>query len=310
MKRKYPKRHSSWIDVTFSIIIVTLTVSAIYLFSLTTKNEAATLPENKLAAKPTEVIIDTIDFHYAGIKISTETSNDLYKPYAIQYPQSFHSTFNNDISQYIKKAKQNYLTTDELDSLEQELVTIESDSESKRVALTFDDGPDPKVTIQILDTLDKYNAKATFFMLGSQVECYPEIAKKVQEAGHELGNHTWKHPDLTNTGVEKARNEIIRTSSIIEDVTGQKATVFRPPYGSINKSVRNQTDLPVILWDIDTLDWKHRNSNLLLTHIKGQTRDRSIILMHDIHQSTADGLDAVLAYLKSEGYIFVKTSEL
>lgn len=502
MKRKYQKRRSSWIDITFSIIIVTLTVSAIYLFSLSTRNEAATLTEKKQAAGPAKVIIDTIDSHYKGIKIITETSNDLDKPYAIQYPQSLHSAFNKEISLYIETAKQNYLTTmeenkqlssdikgelnisfqtlahpsgsysfvlvnssattvatgkteiksfhltpetgdrfsisnvlnhdqqsleavsklvrvalnndpslanyllpdevklktkatwdnfdnfaitdesvifyfaeqeiatgatgppivaipikdinnylandfkikleepekdivtgdidkveseenatpllpgsqatgkDEIDSKDKVQATVESDSESKRVALTFDDGPDPKATIQILDTLDKYNAKATFFMLGSRVEYYPEIAKKVQEAGHEIGNHSWNHPDLTKAGVEKVRNEIARTSSIIEDVTGQKATVFRPPYGAINNTVRNQTDLPVILWDLDTLDWKHRNPDLLLTHIKGQTKNGSIILMHDIHQSTAEGLDAVLAYLTGEGYAFVKISEL
>ena len=118
--------------------------------------------------------------------------------------------------------------------------------------------------MQILETLNKYDAKATFFMLGSRVEYYPEIAKKVQEAGHELGNHTWNHPDLTKAGVEKVRNEINETSSIIENVTGQKATVFRPPYGAVNKTVRSQTNLPVILWDVDTLDWKHRDPDQLL----------------------------------------------
>ena len=147
-------------------------------------------------------------------------------------------------------------------------------------------------------------------MLGSRVEYYPEIAKKVQEAGHELGNHTWNHPDLTKAGVDKVRNEINETSSIIENVTGQKATVFRPPYGAVNKTVRSQTNLPVILWDVDTLDWKYRDPNQLLAHVKGSTKDGSIILMHDIHQSTADGLDAVLAYLQSEGYTFVTVSEL
>ncbi|MBO0586059.1 polysaccharide deacetylase family protein [Sporosarcina sp. E16_8] len=186
----------------------------------------------------------------------------------------------------------------------------EVDNSIKQIALTFDDGPDPKVTTQILETLNKYNAKATFFMLGSRVEYYPEIAKKVQEAGHELGNHTWNHPDLTKAGMEKVRTEINETSSIIENVTGQKVTVFRPPYGAVNKAVRSQTNLPVVLWDVDTLDWKHRDPNQLLEHVKGATKDGSIVLMHDIHKSTADGLDAVLAYLQSEGYTFVKVSEL
>ena len=106
------------------------------------------------------------------------------------------------------------------------------------------------------------------------------------------------------------QGEINKTSSIIEKVTGQKATAFRPPYGAVNKTVRSQTNLPVILWDVDTLDWKNRDPNQLLAQVKGLTKDGSIILMHDIHQSTADGLDAVLAYLQSEGYIFVKVSEL
>ncbi len=500
MKNTHRKRRSAWIDVTFSIAIIALTVSAIYLISQTTKNEASSLPEKKQAAA--SVVIDTIDSNYPGIKIITETSNDAYIPFAIQYPQSLHSPFNEAISKYITTAKQNYLTTmeenkktsseftgelnisfetlshhsgnysfvlvnssstgaengtteirsfhlnpetgesftiadvlgrdpknleilstlvreaiyndplladhlfpeevhiqtepiwanfdnfaitdeslilyfdeyelaagavgppiiaiplSEINSLlsdrfqlltedtdeveitkdpikEENTATPPKDTESssnqgnsdttedgtegsteevdngiKQIALTFDDGPDPKVTIQILETLNKYDAKATFFMLGSRVEYYPEIAKKVQEAGHELGNHTWNHPDLTKAGVAKVRNEINETSSIIENVTGQKVTAFRPPYGAVNKTVRSQTNLPVVLWDVDTLDWKYRDPNQLLAHVKGATKDGSIILMHDIHQSTADGLDAVLAYLQSEGYTFVTVSEL
>lgn len=194
---------------------------------------------------------------------------------------------------------------DELDTNEKDMT-----SENKRVALTFDDGPDPKVTTQILETLKKYDAKATFFMLGSRVEYYPDIAKNVQAAGHELGNHTWTHPNLVKASAKKISNEINNTSTIIEDVTGQKATSFRPPYGAFNDTVSEQSDLPIILWDVDTLDWKHRNPNQLLAYVKQSTKDGSIILMHDIHQSTADGLDAVLAYLKDEGYEFVTVSQL
>ena len=142
------------------------------------------------------------------------------------------------------------------------------------MALTFDDGPDPKVTTKILATLEKYDAKATFFMLGSRVEYYPEIAKDVTNAGHELGNHTWTHPDLTNDSIKKINSEITRTSTIIEKVTGKEANIFRPPYGAINKTVRQQTKLPVILWDVDTLDWKHRNAKQLLSHVKKNTRRR------------------------------------
>lgn len=504
MTRTHRKRRSTWIDITFSIAIIALTMAAIYLISLN-NGKAVASPSKTQTADPTPVVIDTIDSSYPGIKIITETSNDTYSPFAIQYPQSLHSAFNDAISGYISYTKKNYLTAMEKnreqvnrykgelnisfetlshhsgnysfvivnnssivgangsteirsfhlnpttekiisikdvfefdvkrletvstlvrdhfysdttlkDSLFPENIHIntepiwenysnfaltddsiifyfdeyelaaeavgppivaialkdiddlladefklqvqvsdqpqddspvndEPDSNTtpgsneppinedksdsvnqntggtplpdatgetvvKKVALTFDDGPDPKITTQILETLEKYDAKATFFMLGSRVEYYPDIAKNVKDAGHELGNHTWNHPDLTKADMEKVRNEINRTSTMIETVTGTKATAFRPPYGAVNQKVRSQTDLPVVLWDVDTLDWKHRDPNQLLVKVKENTKDGSIILMHDIHQATADGLDDVLAYLQSEGYIFVTVSEL
>lgn len=183
-------------------------------------------------------------------------------------------------------------------------------SSTKVVALTFDDGPNPDSTRLILDTLKKYNAKATFFMLGSRVSFYPEIVKEMKEAGHELGNHTWNHIDLTKASAEKIALEINNTSDAIEQASGSKPTVFRPPYGAVNNIVRAQTSLPVVLWDVDTLDWKYRNADHLLTHVKKHVKEGSTILMHDIHMSTAEGLDAVLAYLQDEGYSFVTVSEL
>lgn len=180
----------------------------------------------------------------------------------------------------------------------------------KVIALTFDDGPNPDTTRKVLETLKKYNAKATFFMLGSRVAFYPDIVKEMKDAGHELGNHTWNHPDLTKASKEKISAEINNTSNAIEKAAGSKPTVFRPPYGAVNKLVRSQTTLPVVLWDVDTQDWKYRDANHLLEHIKKHAKDGAIVLMHDIHPSTADGLDAVLAYLQQEGYSFVTVSEL
>ncbi|WP_342598167.1 polysaccharide deacetylase family protein [Psychrobacillus sp. FSL H8-0483] len=180
----------------------------------------------------------------------------------------------------------------------------------KVVSLTFDDGPNPDTTVKILETLKKYNAKATFFMLGSRVSFYPEIVQEMKAAGHELGNHTWNHPDLTKASSEKIALEINNTDNAVEKASGSKPTVFRPPYGAVNQTVRNQTALPVVLWDVDTMDWKYRDPNHLLQHVKQHVKNGSIILMHDIHASTAEGLDAVLAYLKGEGYSFVTISEL
>ena len=184
------------------------------------------------------------------------------------------------------------------------------DPNAKRIALTFDDGPHPKVTEQILNTLDKYHAKATFFMLGSRVKHYPDIAKDVLDRGHEIGNHTWNHPVLTKMPMEQVLKEYTSTANEIELAIGQGATVFRPPYGATNDDINSKIPIPVVLWSIHTLDWKHRNSQLLLTYIKNNLHNNAVVLMHDIHQSTADGLDAVLAYLQGEGYEFVTVSEI
>ncbi|MBK3495505.1 polysaccharide deacetylase family protein [Viridibacillus sp. YIM B01967] len=180
----------------------------------------------------------------------------------------------------------------------------------KQIALTFDDGPNAKVTPKVLKTLKKYDAKATFFMLGSQAMYNQKLAKKVADAGHEIGNHSFSHANLKNLSNAKIKSELTRTNQEIKNVTGKNPTLFRPPYGSVDKRVRAQTNLPCILWDVDTLDWKYRNAKSLLTMIKMYAGNGDIILMHDIHPTTAQGLDAVLAYLQKQGFEFVTVSEL
>lgn len=185
-----------------------------------------------------------------------------------------------------------------------------NDPTKKRIALTFDDGPHPKVTEQILNILDKYQAKATFFMLGSRVQYYPAIAKDVLARGHEVGNHTWNHPVLTKLTAEQVSKEYTSTAGAITQAIGQGPTVFRPPYGATNEMVNAQIPVPVVLWSIDTMDWKHRNAQQLLPYVQNNLHNNAIVLMHDIHQSTADGLDAVLAFLQSQGYECVTVSEI
>lgn len=191
------------------------------------------------------------------------------------------------------------------------IIPVKSAS-NKRVALTFDDGPHPKVTKQILKILEKYDAKATFFMVGYRAEDYPSLVREVKEQGHEIGNHTWNHPKLTDIISKNVLWQFNATNNAIENAIGEPATVFRPPYGATNKRVNNllSENTPIVLWSLDTLDWKHRNSDKLLPVVKKNMHNNAIILMHDIHQSTADGLDSVLAYLQEEGYEFVTVSEV
>jgi len=180
----------------------------------------------------------------------------------------------------------------------------------KRVALTFDDGPHKTITKQILNILDKYNAKATFFMVGERVGGNAAVVKDVAARGHEIGNHSWDHARLTKLSSKNAQSEITTTNNIIFKVTGQYPTVFRPPYGEKNKQLTDFAKVPVVLWTIDTLDWKYRDSSKLLPMIQKNIKNNDIILMHDIHQSTANGLENVLIYLKKQGYECVTVSEI
>ncbi|MDD1505685.1 MULTISPECIES: polysaccharide deacetylase family protein [unclassified Lysinibacillus] len=182
--------------------------------------------------------------------------------------------------------------------------------EKKRVALTFDDGPDAKVTPQVLAILKKYDAKATFFMVGQNVSKNSAVVKQIYEAGHEIGNHTWDHAKLTALSTANVKQEVDRTNNAIYAAIGQYPTVFRPPYGATNDKVRSVMTMPSILWSIDTLDWKHRNAEKILTYVKASAKDGSIILMHDIHQTTANGLENVILYLQKQGYEFVTVSEI
>lgn len=187
------------------------------------------------------------------------------------------------------------------------------ENHDKYVALTFDDGPDPDVTPRILETLEQYDAKATFFMLGIQAEYYPKQAAMVADKGHEIANHSNSHADLSTLSTDQIAKEIAETNTKIEQATGKKPTLFRPPYGSYNDEVRQVADqhgLSIILWSVDSLDWKSRNENAIYSTIMEDVEVGSNILMHDIHPTTADALPEVLKSLSEQGYSFVTVSEL
>jgi peptidoglycan-N-acetylglucosamine deacetylase len=180
----------------------------------------------------------------------------------------------------------------------------------KQVAITFDDGPHPKYTQTILDILKAHNAKATFFVLGSRVDFYPGITKRIVKEGHEIGNHTWDHKDLKTLSPEDIIEELEKTNHAVKYATGIEPQIMRPPYGSINNQIESTLELPSILWTVDTLDWKSHDPNAILTIVKEETKEGSIVLMHDIHKSSVDSLNDVLTFLQNQGYEFVTVSEL
>lgn len=187
------------------------------------------------------------------------------------------------------------------------------DPKGKYVALTFDDGPSQSVTPKVLETLEEYGAKATFFMLGSQVNFYPEIAKSVAEKGHEIANHTLNHLDLTVVNHEEMATEIENSRQIIKDVTGYDPLLMRPPYGAYNQTVFDHTkkyDESIILWSVDSLDWKSRNAQAINNLILDTVSPGAVVLMHDIHEATAEALPLLLEKLSKEGYEFITVSRL
>jgi peptidoglycan-N-acetylglucosamine deacetylase len=190
---------------------------------------------------------------------------------------------------------------------------VKLDPDGKYVALTFDDGPHAEVTPRILDTLKKHDAKATFFMLGSQVEYYPSLANKVKEEGHEVGDHTMNHQDLTVLGLNQIQEEVQQSNSIIEKAIGRNPTLLRPPYGASNSDVKQiASDLgyPLVMWSVDSLDWKSRNATAIKEEVMSNVAPGSIVLLHDIHQPTADALPQILTSLEEQGYQMVTVSQL
>ncbi|MEV4110508.1 polysaccharide deacetylase family protein [Nonomuraea sp. NPDC049695] len=179
----------------------------------------------------------------------------------------------------------------------------------KCVALTFDDGPG-RYTDTLLRHLAKYRARATFFVVGSNVVTYPRVLRRTVAAGHEIGNHTWSHPLLTRLPAARVRSQLARTDRAVKAVAGVVPHLVRPPYGAFNRAVRRQISRPIVLWNVDTLDWRYRNSATVARRALRSVRPGSIILFHDIHRTTVGAMPRVLKSLAQRGYHFVTVTEL
>jgi len=186
--------------------------------------------------------------------------------------------------------------------------------EGPYIAITFDDGPSATLTPRLLDMLKARGIKATFFVLGQCVVANPDVLKRAAAEGHEIGNHSWDHKALTKGGPAAIAMEVNQTNAAIEQACGKRPTLIRPPYGATNTSVTKRLNedygLKVILWDVDPLDWKVRNSAHVTSEILKHTQDGSIILAHDIHPSTIEAMPATLDALLKKGFKFVTVSEL
>lgn len=179
----------------------------------------------------------------------------------------------------------------------------------KTIALTFDDGPS-SFTNRLLDCLEANNAKATFFMVGKEILSFPDEVKRMKALGCELGNHTYDHTDLATLSASDISSEISRVDQELVNLTGQGATVVRPPYGSVNDTVKATVGTPMILWSIDTLDWKTQDVQSTVEEVMNNVQDGSIILMHDIYSTSVDAAEILIPQLIEDGYQLVTVHEL
>jgi len=189
----------------------------------------------------------------------------------------------------------------------------ELDPDKPMIALTFDDGPHFQQTPRLLELLEQYNARSTFFILGDRshfTESNKETVKLVAEAGHEIASHTYSHKDLKTLTLEQLTDEVVKARDNLYALTGEYPTMIRPPYGSYNNLVKEYSYAPLITWNLDSKDWSFRDTAKIVDHVLTEAGDGKIVLMHDIHWFTVDAIEQLLPELVARGYQIVTVREL
>ena len=187
------------------------------------------------------------------------------------------------------------------------------DPDSPMVCLTFDDGPSDSYTMDLLEALEEHDARATFYMLGKSVESAKKAEKiinKMNDLGCEISSHTWDHKQLTSLGESDVKKQITDTQEAIKKYSGENPITVRPPYGAINDIVKKNADAPLILWSMDTLDWKYLNADTVYNNTLRDVKDGDIILLHDIHKTSVEAAIKLIPALQKAGYQLVTVKEM
>ena len=190
------------------------------------------------------------------------------------------------------------------------VLTRRIDKNKKMIALTYDDGPS-KYTYKVLDVMEEYNSVCTFFIVGNRVSSYKDFVKREAELGCELANHTYDHEILTKLDSrDEIKEQVEKCNDTIEELTGIRPKLVRTPGGGRNEMVDETIGMPNILWSVDTLDWKTRDTDATIKSVKEEAYDGAIILMHDLHEATTDAAKTIVPYLIDQGYQLVTVSEM
>lgn len=184
-----------------------------------------------------------------------------------------------------------------------------SNEKTKKIALTFDDGPSGN-TMRLLDGLEKYGAKASFFVLGKKADKNKEVIKKIYDGGHLLGNHTYTHINMIESSVNDFKSELDKTDGALKNVTGENTKYFRPPHGWRTRKKLEEIDKIPVLWTNDPADWKWENENYVYNYLIVFAHDGAVILLHDTKPTTVNAVLRAIPELKEKGYEFVRVDEI
>ena len=185
-----------------------------------------------------------------------------------------------------------------------------ADEDVKKIALTFDDGPHPYYTEELLDGLKDRGVVATFFVTGEHAMLHPDVIQRMQEEGHLIGNHTYSHMQLTKKNREKFKEELVKTNEVLEEITEVEVEYVRPPYGCWDKSFEEELNMIPVLWTIDPLDWCSSNVGCITDRVVEKAGENEIILMHDYYDTSVTAALKVVDELLEEGYVFVTVEEI
>lgn len=186
----------------------------------------------------------------------------------------------------------------------------EVDPARPMVALTYDDGPYSPSTNRILDALEAVGGRATFFVVGNRVAGCASVVRRANEMGCQIGNHTWDHTDLTSLDQAGIRSQLERCNEAVAEVIGHAPTMMRPVCGAVDSAVCDAVDCPLILWSIDTEDWRTCDADRTFAAVMNEVQDGDIILMHDLFLPTAEASERIIPALVEQGYQLVTVEEL
>ena len=183
-------------------------------------------------------------------------------------------------------------------------------NEAKKIALTFDDGPHPTYTIELLDGLKERGVQATFFVTGEHAQLHPDVIKRMQEEGHLIGNHTYSHIQLRSSNKKSFKEELQKTNDVLYDITGQEVLYVRPPYGSWDRTLEKELNMFPVFWTIDPTDWSCLNAETVTRRVIKKAKENAIILLHDYYSTSVEAALKIVDELQAEGYEFVTVDEI